>query len=239
MLENINTYNEDTFRESFSKTEIYKKLLEDADYISWKKNYQEYESTIEFTPRWIVSSRIFSLASFYYLNFITQRANNDTIYDIGCGHNWFKKYLTDSNIIGMDQKPNSKRLLFADREEVFDDDWLKNRSNQFNYAFSINALHFFPISKIKERVVDFINVVKPGGVGYLTLNADCLIHAESADKLVELFGKTDPSSDVVEKYVRENLSDLKNHVTEFLCVDIDLTHLNEWMDGNIRLLFQK
>jgi hypothetical protein len=238
MLENINPYNEAEFQESFSKTVIYKKLAEDGDYISWKKNYQDYESSIEYTPRWIVSSRVFSLASFYYLNFITQRAN-ETIYDIGCGHNWFKKYLTDSDIIGIDHRPDSKRLFFGDREEVFDGNWLKNNSNRFNYAYSINALHFVPISTMKERVLDFINTIKVGGAGYITLNADCLLHAESVDKLVELFGRGDPSPDVVEKYVRENLSDLKNYVNELLCVDIDLTHLNEWMDGNIRIAFRK
>ena len=237
MLLDLNPYNEKYFRESFSKTNIYKKLEEEADYISWGKNLQDFTSHLEYTPRWYNVTKIYSLSSFYYLNFITERADNELIYDIGCGNNWFKQYIP--NIIGLDQRTNPNTIFFADQEEIFDDNWLKRKVNAFKYAFSICALHFIPLSMLSERVNDFINTIKVGGVGYLSLNAVWFLRKESPEKLIELFGNTDFNRSKLETYVRDKLHFITETVTNLLCVDIDFKYHDEWIDGNIRIVFER
>ena len=37
-IENINTYNQKEFKEKFEKTNLYKLIHNDYDYISWDKN---------------------------------------------------------------------------------------------------------------------------------------------------------------------------------------------------------
>ena len=79
-------------------------------------------------------------------------------------------------------------------------------------------------------------MIAPGGRGFIGINVQRMIDYSSQDLLYKLFGTETPSPAELDTYIRIELDRVQ---LNWLIVDIDLTILDEGMDGNIRLVFEK
>jgi hypothetical protein len=165
----------------------------------------------------------FSVVPFYYLEFLTEK-NPKTIYDLGCGWNIFKKYIP--SIIGVGAEDPKSEWFFADIHDYIDDEYIRGHQNHFESAFSICALHFIPMSDLRKRVLDFASMIKPGGRGWVTFNAMRLL--ERDEKMI--------AHKNLELWVRQQLSNLPFTILQF---EVNLTKLDNGLDGNIRLILEK
>ena len=68
-LNNCNTYNSTNFKDEFIKSEIYYKIEATPEIILWEKNYAD--SVSYFTVRHQAWSKIATMPSFYYINYLT------------------------------------------------------------------------------------------------------------------------------------------------------------------------
>jgi len=228
-------YNKNEFFEKFSKTQIYSQLCEDYDHVLFDKHFPlsnlidpHYRYNI-LTARqeWADRSNletIFSAVPFYYLEFLTEK-NPSTIYDLGCGWNIFKKYI--SNIVGMDQGPLDHKYYNANINGLVDKRYVDTHRNYFESVFSINALHFRPLSEIRNIVMEFYSMIAPEGRGWLALNLERM---RERDLRLKKLHKRD-----VEKFVNDELKNLPN----VLLLDIDFACTDNFMDGNIHIVFEK
>ena len=224
-MSSIEPYNAEKFKLSFKKTPIYNKLIEEFKIVEFDKHWLANECRTA-TPR----ERLGRIAKttaipFYFLEWLNE-INSEKIYDLGCGWNIFKKYY--NNIIGVDtpQNPNDQ-FFYADLHDFVDDDYIQGHQSYFDAVFSICALHFIPLSSLRKRVMDFESMIKPQGRGWLSLNAMRMIETD------EKFKNTDMLD--IENYCKEQLANLPNSVM----VSVDLTVLDESIDGNIHICFEK
>lgn len=232
-MENFNEYDPIKFKSAFQNSELYNKIVENADIIVWEKYFSTNGGFRIFdtnTPREIYAKKVVFLAPFYYLQFLTE-LNPSKIYDIGCGMNYFKKFIP--SVIGIDAEINNGKII-GDIYAQFDERFVLK--NKFDSAFSINSLHFIPITQLRQRILDFVRVINTGGRGFLTLNSHRLIEnsLRNEQKLVFPDGVT---LEQLNRYVRtqfDNIEDIK-----ILCLDIDPDFIDDWMNGNIRLVFEK
>jgi hypothetical protein len=233
-LNNINSYDEVRFRKEFKPTELYQSLSCDFSHITWDTHCDIYKN---YTPRQFLgdsSKNVFSAVPFYYLKYLLE-VNPEKIYDLGCGWNIFKKYIP--NIIGVGEEDPSASNYYGDEHGCVDQDYIDSHQNYFESVFTINALHFIPLSSMRERVVDFISMVAPGGRGFITLNLLRMVDRSSDDFLTSTFGTLKPTNQQFDTYVRNSLDNLP---CQMLVFDVDLlTSLNDVMEGNIRLVFEK
>jgi len=189
------------------------------------------KKTIIKTPRETQSMIHVSCTSFYYLNFVLD-INPSEIIDIGCGMNFFKDIIP--GIHGID--PDNQ---YADQIDFFDPDFIKGHQQSFEAAISINALHFVPIHDFSVRFTNFWETIKPGGRGYITFNTMRLVQYTSDDSKMSLFGTLEPKPVQVEEYICNEIKELKQRF-DFLVIDVMIAEMyNEYMDGNIRLVFKK
>lgn len=228
-MQNINPYPKDIFQQEFVETEIYQNLVQDFDIISFDKNLCDlYPYTS--TPREAIGSKklttTFSAVSFYYLGYLLDNSPTQ-IHDLGCGWNIFKKYIP--NIIGVGAEDPTSQSFFADIHDFVDDKYVAGHKDTFESVFSICALHFHPASKFSKIVSDFYSMIKPGGRGFLSLNSARLIDFD------HLFFKS--TAEQIDCFYRDKLSLLTE--INFLVVDIDLNTLDDFVDGNIRLVMEK
>jgi hypothetical protein len=229
-MQNINAYNKEVFFKEFSTTETFKKLSGDFDIVSFDWCVPQW-STHYVTPRqelgdrdWVKTK--FSAVPFYYINCLLKQ-NPTSIHDLGCGWNVFKRYIP--NLIGLDFDDSDMPNFYADMPDYIDDDYVKNHQNYFESVFSINALHFHPLSTFSKIVDDFYSMIKPNGRGFLACNLSRMI------ELDPLFKNATPKE--VELFCRKELSTL-GHI-KFLVVDIRSNPINEPLDGNVRLVIEK
>jgi len=124
--------------------------------------------------------------------------------------------------------------FYGDVEGIVDEQYVLAHQNYFESVFSICALHFCPLTKFKNIVLDFVSMIKPGGRGFLSLNLQRMIEQEP--DLSQLFSTANPTTLQYDEYLRNELSTLD---LKFLILDIDLELINEGMDGNIRLVIEK
>ena len=229
-MKNFNDYNEKIFSSEFKKTDIYRKLSKDFDVVSLKKFYWNNLQETRATPRQSIgdSHTEFSAVPFYYLNFLLDR-NPQQIYDLGCGWNIFKKYIP--NIIGVGAEPPGSKFYHADIHDFVDNDYVQYHQDYFESVFSINALHFCPLTEFEKIVTNFYSMIKPQGRGFLALNVQRMLLEQTAPML------NNRSSSSLDTFCRSELSKLS--YIKFLVVDIDFTILDEGMDGNIRLVMEK
>ena len=226
MQQNINPYNEEEFKEQFTKSSLYLRLLNDFEELIWNYHCDPFDIG---TPRQHLGDKnlrktMFSVSIFYYLNFLTEK-NPKEIYDLGCGWNIFKKYIPA--VIGVGAETPDGEDFFGDIHDFVDDDYIKGHQNYFESVFSICALHFVPMSEIRKRVLDFASMVKPSGRGLITFNAQRLL---DRDPNITIRGNE------LELWIRQQLSNLPFNILQF---DIDLRKINNGMNGNIRLIFEK
>lgn len=210
---------------AFKKSNLYKQLVNEYDVVYFDK--QHFFERIHITPRQKAANRDrswFSAIPFYYIEWL-QEINPEKIYDLGCGWNIFKKYYP--NIIGVGAEDPKSPFFYADIHDIVDDDYILGHQEYFESVFSICALHFIQLSDIRKRVLDFASMIKPGGRGWLSLNVMRMPECDPKFK--------DKDTLFIEKYCKEQLSDLPNSVS----LDIDLTVPDEFIDGNIQILFDK
>jgi hypothetical protein len=124
----------------------------------------------------------------------------------------------------------------GDIKGVFNDDFVLKHQNYFQSVFSICALHFHPLHLFKKIIVDFASIVKVGGRGFLALNLTRMIERESEQFLLQEFSISKPSKLQYDQYIRKELSTLN---LKFLILDVNLTVINDGIDGNIRLVFER
>jgi hypothetical protein len=151
------------------------------------------------------------------------------IVDIGCGINFFKNILP--NVIGIDSCQE------ADVNDFFDRTFSIGNTNQHKYAISIDALHFIPITDFYNRVLEFENIIQPGGRGYLAMNCARLVDNTNHNTLLKLFSTKQPTNKQLANYIDQEIRKLP---LKFLVIDnLILDCYDEFIDGNIRLVFEK
>ena len=228
MLQNINPYNQQTFETEFKQTNLYQTLTNDFDEILFNYIRKDYEAG---TPRQhqgdpgCVKTK-FSAVPFYYINWLLNETPNN-IYDLGCGWNIFKKYIP--NIIGVGAEDPSSNWFYADIHDYVDDDYIQGHQNFFESMFSICALHYVPLSTIRQRVIDIGSMLRPGGKGWLAFNLARLLERDRKQ-----FGQCDEVQ--LENYVRTELYNLPFEIEVF---DLDFSEFENGLDGNIHLVFKK
>jgi hypothetical protein len=236
MQENINPYNEASFREQFSKTELYKAIEKDIQILSWKKHYKQFivpnvqQNLFRLgeTPRqsWYRNG-VLSLTSFYYINYLLEK-NPQSIYDLGCGTNTFKKYIP--NIIGIEPDDRFKEVDIYRR---VDSKFVEEHQSAFESVMSTCALHFRPFEELRSVVDEFISMVKPGGRGFLAVNAARMLEYSGKKHIKD---KPLEHGNEVEREVRLLLSGLE---CDLIVFDVDMYYIDAGMDGNIRIVFER
>lgn len=164
---NILPYNETEFRDRFQQTEIYQRLSQDFDHVS-------FDNTVEWdwapTPRERLALRrqsLFSAVPFYYLEFLTKH-NPKQILDIGCGANYFKHYIP--TVVGVAAESPDNYFYRGDVHGEFNADWVQNNQSKIDSFFSICSLHFVPLNNLRQRVLDAASTLAPNGRAYLAMN---------------------------------------------------------------------
>jgi len=230
-MNNLNEYDQEKFEAEFSQTELYKTITKDFDVLVWDKHMSP--NLIFTTPRQILGTRIGSLTSFYYINKLLEK-NPEQIHDIGCGCNMFKKYIPA--VIGVSpDNPDETPEWLADEFDFFDYDFVANHQGHYESAMSICSLHYVPLSTLRDRVIGFISIIKEGGRGYIALDPKQMLEREAPEYLFDLFGTTEPATEVLDQYIQEQLTDLPCNVLVF---DIDSLEHTDELDGLIRIVFE-
>jgi len=227
----LNPYNEEICREvvEFFKEKIKNKYGKFTvnDFRKFYKSDDNAHSCE--TPRYSVVFGLIPCSSFYYLNKLLEIEPLE-IADIGCGMNFFKDIVP--GITGFDGHGK-----WRDVNDVFDDDFITGHTDFFQCAFSIDALHFVPITNFYKRVLDFANIIKPRGRGYLAMNMARMVEQTDKKILKELFNTEDPNNNQLSDYINQKIKMLP---LNFLVIDNLITEIyDEPIDGNIRLVFEK
>jgi hypothetical protein len=191
------------------------------------------------TPREDCVTKKFSMIPLWYLDFLASVAPTQIV-DVGCGANLFKhliKKIYNIDCHGIDPTPENYTNRAADEFDHFDSEFSQGHTEAYQCAFSINALHFVPLSQLTTRVMDFYNIVAKGGRGFLALNSARMLERSNSEWLLSTFETSTPSSLQVQEYVYNQLSTLD---IDFIVIDLLITEQpNEVMDGNIRMVFKK
>jgi len=230
--ENVNGYNEAIFREKsglYWEEKIHTAFGNHVECIFAEVN--KYHNDMNRTPRQYALSSIFFVSSLYYLEFLLEK-NPKVIVDIGCGPNLFKKLIP--NIHGIDPTPNNSQ---ADEFDFFDADFSQGHTNAYESVFSINALHFIPLIDFEKRILEFYNIVAPGGRGFIAFNVIRMVEVTDPNDLQLLFSSNLPTPDQLTQYVNTILNNLS---IKFLLTEVVINDsIDESIDGNIRLIFDK
>jgi trans-aconitate methyltransferase len=194
----------------------------------------DYQYSSYKTPRENSVNKKLSVTPLWYLQFLANESPTQIV-DIGCGGNFFKsilKKLFDIEVHGIDPYSND-----ADEIALFDSDFSRKNTNKYSSVFSINALHYVPLASLSNRIKEFHNVVAPGGYGFLALNSARMLEFSDQKWLVDMFDTNLPEPLQVQNYVSNELVALD---IDFLVKDLIIVQTpDEYMDGNIRLVFKK
>lgn len=247
MQENVNPYSEGEFKNKFKRSDLFLEIKKDFPYCIFQdldmKSLNQLRTDIIsqkhiLTPRQHTSTSIFSLVPFYYLQFILDN-NPNVIYDIGCGWNIFKRYIPI--IIGLevpDKSPNYLKYADIHDELLFEfSDYVEKYYGKYENAIAINSLHFCPISKIRQRIIDFSNLIQRGGMGFITFNIKRMLECEDLftnTEKVNLFNFSE-----LETWIRHELNDLPFEIKVFEFLPLNDRTIDEWLNGNLRIVFKK
>ena len=86
-----------------------------------------------------------------------------------------------------------------------------------------------PLSNIQQIVREFYTMLKPGATGWLALNTFVML-----DRDKQVFHNKQVSD--IDSYIRVALGEFE---IDYKVFDVDLAVLNEFMNGNIRLVMRK
>jgi hypothetical protein len=250
-MKNLNAYDADSFKVTFQTMPMFKQVSNDFENLSWDKhfNFRKAPRDLSYrmnseqtsTPREIMAPYAFSVVPFYYLAKLVEQSP-ELIYDIGCGWNIFKKYIP--NIVGVAGETVDDQYYAGDLHDFVDDDYIKLHQDCFESAFSINAIHFVPLKDFTSRVQGFVSMIQPGGRGFLAMNIEKMLDkkdswnstTEALEFLTSTFGTTTPKVADLDSYVRNELSTM---ACNYLIFDVDLSDFRNYMDGNIRIVFER
>ena len=251
----LNVYNRDQCQAICSRSPFIDQIKNDFKYLSWEKyffspknlkhfsqehglgwttaitkNYPE-----EVTPRErLANASYFSMAPFFYLEKLLEK-NPTEIYDLGCGSNIFKKYIP--NIVGV--SPTAFADGHGDVQASVNHEYVSKHQAFFESVFSINSLHFVPLTDLAKTITDFASMVKPGGRGFLALSLPRMIEYSSASQLAQCVGPT-PTSNNYDQYVINTLVglDINYLILDVNIVSDDKQLIDDPIDGNIRIVFE-
>ena len=223
VMENLNPYPKETFEKFFKQTSTFDLLQQKYNYISFDKFFERnrYYNT-HLTPRHQMSMSRVSAVPFYYLQYLDHSVQ---IVDLGCGMNFFKPYFKDLYGIGAEKHPDD---FFADEHAVVVDAFYQNHIDTYTSVFSINALHFHPLETLQNICLNFSNMLKSGGRGFLALNIKRMLEQSTS------FDKW--SNQQLDHWIRSQFVEFPHKIIVF---DLDLSMKDAWMDGNIRIVFEK
>lgn len=225
-MNNLNPYIEDEFKQYFTETELYKTLEEDFDYLFWDK----FANPV---PRLMLTDSVCSLSAFYYLNFLLEHSPQ-TIYDIGCGTNFFKKYIP--NVIGID--PNTNFGNTPDVVQEFNDSFIEEYENTMDAAFAMNATHFVQFSDYNAQILKFIRLLKPGGRALITFNSLVGIlftHNIRQRNFYDYF----PKGGTIEERTEAFFNQLDLGDNKIICLDVDVQPGGCPLIGDIKIVVEK
>lgn len=228
MKQIINTYNPELFKQEFSKTKTYQKIIDDHTIIYWDRYFSDPGPKL--TPREIISQHTIAvMASFYFVNLVAEN-NDKPIYDIGCGGNYFKKYYP--NIIGIDQPGN----ISADEVGTFNEEYAKQNINRFDNAIAICSLHFVPFTEMNKQFRLFVDTIKTNGIGLFTINTihPFSIATEEIKREHNVFNIVDTTY-----YIDDNLDFSGLEILSYDIPERDVIVSNEGMTGDMRIVFKK
>jgi hypothetical protein len=240
---NVNGYNQDQFKLDFANhtcMEVIKKdkflsgaILRFDSFFTFDTLVTPFMDNVLSTPRLVAleSDTSFSVAPLYYLDFLLEK-NPTSIIDIGCGANIFKRIIPC--VHGIDPIPDNSA---ADEIGSFDNEFSQAHKDEYESVFSINAIHFISLIDFEKRMLEFINIVKPGGRGFVTFNVTRMLERTSKEEFQQLFGDTVVDIQTITDYVRDVIQNIS---VKFLVIDLYIDkEMNEIMNGNIRLVFEK
>lgn len=224
-MNNINPYVEHTFQNNFEKTDLYTQLKKEYNFVNFEKFFEIHWTRIP-TPRQQMAQSYINVVPWYYFSFMD---TEDSCYDLGCGFNQFKKYFP--NLKGVCPNQYDGEFHFGDIQDFVDDDFYRQHCNYYRSLFSINALHYHPLEQLKEICLKFSSMIANNGSGFLTLN------------YARMLERSDFVNDWVKMPVNEIefwiLSQFENFPCKITVLDVDLTCIDAWLNGNIRIVFSK
>lgn len=179
-------------------------------------------------PRTLNSVSIYSCVVYYY---ISQLDTIGTVADVGCGDNLLKGIVP--NIYGIDPYGS-----FCDETDEFDSNgnFTKKHYQEFDSAIAINSIHYVSLVDLVNQVYRFADIIKPGGRGFVTLNVARLVENTGEEDLLKLFGTINPDQTQLSVFIDQVISNIS---LNFLVIENLVTECyDEWMDGNIRLVFE-
>jgi hypothetical protein len=223
-------------------TAIYKTELDQLRYTTAIKDLfgndieviDDFGTLMNITPRGMLLKKGFSINPLRYIQ-ILANASPSKMVDIGCGKNLFNSVI--NKLFGIPVHGIDPNNQDADEINSFDAHFSQTHTNAYESAFSINALHFIPLSDLTTRINEFYNIIAPGGYGFLSLNSARMVDHSNKIWLLRTFQTQQPNPLQVEKYVRDQISTLK---INFIVAELSISSFSdEWLDGNIRLVFKK
>jgi len=235
-LRTLRPYDEDQWKQYFTTTELYRqvKLYLPHCLEIWTASGMPGNRT---TPRENQLNSYFTFNTFYYLESLFD--NQGIVYDLGCGGNLFKPFA--KNLIGIDCF-HSK----ADIDDMVDNDFVKGHQEYFKRAFAINSLHFIPLTRFRETIVNFYSMLKSGGQGYITFTLANMIELTNDNDWVSIFKK--PAVDTtlcdVVSYIDKEVWELpyEYQIVDY-CFFVERDYgkilIGNPIDGNIRLLIKR
>ena len=240
---NVNGYNQDQFKLDFANHTCMEAIRKDKwlthaalqfdSFFPFEKIVDPEMDNAHSTPR-LVTLELesnFSVAPLYYLDFLLKK-NPQVVVDIGCGANIFKRIIPC--IHGIDPTPDNP---YADEFGAFDSEFSQAHKDQYESVFAINSVHFVSLVDFEKRLLEFINIVKPRGRGFVTFNVARMLEFTSKEECQQLFGDIFPNSQTITDYVRRVINDM---TVKILVIDLFINQeMDEIMNGNIRLVFEK
>ena len=240
---NVNGYNQDQFKLDFANHTCMEAIRKDRwltraalqfdSFFSFEKIVDLEMDNAHSTPR-LVTLELesnFSVAPLYYLDFLLKK-NPQVVVDIGCGANIFKRIIPC--IHGIDPTPDNP---YADEFGTFDSEFSQAHKDEYESVFAINSVHFVSLVDFEKRLLEFINIVKPGGRGFVTFNAARMLERTSKEEFKQLFVNTEVTPQTITDYV---CGIIQNISVKFLVIDLYINkEMSEIMNGNIRLVFEK
>jgi len=242
----INGIDYEKFASSFLQTDIGKQIEQDFDSITCTPNNDPsiivLKNKCGSTCRELLGSNdikvknpntTMSIVTFYYLNLL-QEIKPNKIYDIGCGWNIWKSYMP--NIHGVDTWSN-----YADEVGHYNSEWVEQRKGQLEAAFTINmdiGLSQEPATfdNIGDQILEFAQLLKPGGRGYISLAGWALLKFTS-DDWYEQNHCSPYNPTLLQQKTKEIMESLPLKIIALDC-EFDLLKNMPGHDGELRVVFE-
>lgn len=178
---------------------------------------------------------------FWFIDQLVTFKKRTTLFDIGAGHDIFKKILSPRvSVVTVDPY-----FFEADIRSTFDGDFEEKYHGKIDLAMAINSLHFRPITLFSDILDRYLAIFAAGGRGFITFNISRFIEHTPADQLVSLFGTDNifvKDAYLAFDYLEQEISVFETRHRDRIDVILVETNrnpksFNEPMDGNIKIIF--